>query len=165
MQIDNQAEPVSKPLSTTPSPPAFDLNDHAVLIQGKQAEQQAVVLRQAFPKATITTEVAQPIWRRRTRAELAIYGTAALSLMVVGHLLFSYLTLDRFTVLATSVQIKPEFFYFLMAGFVAQMIDGALGMAYGVTATTFLMSLGIRDRKSTRLNSSHSTLSRMPSSA
>ena len=143
MQIDNQAKPVSEPLSATSIPPEFDLNGHTVLIRGKQAGQQALVLGRAFPTAIITTQTAQPIWRRRTRTELAIYGTAALSLMVVGHLLFSYFTLDRITVLATSVRIKPEFFYFLMAGFVAQMIDGALGMAYGVTATTFLMSLGI----------------------
>lgn len=32
---------------------------------------------------------------------------------------------------------------FVLVGFVAQMIDGALGMAYGVTSNTFLLSLGI----------------------
>lgn len=32
---------------------------------------------------------------------------------------------------------------FTLVGFVAQMIDGALGMAYGVSATTFLMAFGI----------------------
>lgn len=32
---------------------------------------------------------------------------------------------------------------FMIAGFVAQMIDGALGMAYGVSSTTILTSLGI----------------------
>lgn len=32
---------------------------------------------------------------------------------------------------------------FVGVGFVAQMIDGALGMAYGVSSTTFLMSLGV----------------------
>ena len=32
---------------------------------------------------------------------------------------------------------------FIAAGFVAQMIDGALGMAYGVSSNTFLLSLGI----------------------
>jgi len=32
---------------------------------------------------------------------------------------------------------------FVIAGFAAQMVDGALGMAYGVTLTTFLLSLGI----------------------
>jgi uncharacterized membrane protein YfcA len=32
---------------------------------------------------------------------------------------------------------------FVAVGFVAQMIDGALGMAYGVSSTTFLLSLGV----------------------
>ena len=32
---------------------------------------------------------------------------------------------------------------FAMVGFFAQMIDGALGMAYGVSSTTFLLSIGI----------------------
>jgi uncharacterized membrane protein YfcA len=32
---------------------------------------------------------------------------------------------------------------FMLVGFFAQMIDGALGMAYGVSSTTFLLSLGI----------------------
>jgi uncharacterized membrane protein YfcA len=31
----------------------------------------------------------------------------------------------------------------ITVGFIAQMIDGALGMAYGVTSTSFLLSLGI----------------------
>jgi uncharacterized membrane protein YfcA len=34
-------------------------------------------------------------------------------------------------------------FQFVIVGFLAQMIDGALGMAYGVCSTTFLLSLGI----------------------
>lgn len=32
---------------------------------------------------------------------------------------------------------------FIAVGFVAQLIDGAMGMAYGVTSTTFLLSIGI----------------------
>ena len=32
---------------------------------------------------------------------------------------------------------------FILAGFVAQLIDGALGMAYGVSSTTVLSSLGV----------------------
>jgi len=32
---------------------------------------------------------------------------------------------------------------FIVLGFIAQMIDGALGMAYGVTSTSFLLSIGI----------------------
>ncbi len=36
-----------------------------------------------------------------------------------------------------------EFLLFCVAGFVAQIIDGTLGMAYGVSCTTFLLHLGI----------------------
>lgn len=36
-----------------------------------------------------------------------------------------------------------EFFIFVLGGFIAQMIDGSLGMAYGVSASTFLMSFGV----------------------
>ncbi len=32
---------------------------------------------------------------------------------------------------------------FMLVGFFAQMVDGAIGMAYGVSSTTFLLSLGI----------------------
>jgi len=32
---------------------------------------------------------------------------------------------------------------FIIIRFAAQMIDGALGMAYGVSLTTFLLSLGV----------------------
>lgn len=36
-----------------------------------------------------------------------------------------------------------NFYLFLIAGFCAQLIDGALGMAYGVTASSFLLSFGV----------------------
>ena len=35
------------------------------------------------------------------------------------------------------------FFYFVLIGFVAQLIDGALGMAYGVASTSALLALGV----------------------
>lgn len=34
-------------------------------------------------------------------------------------------------------------FLYMLGGFLAQLIDGALGMAYGVSVTTFLLSLGL----------------------
>ncbi|MDN3584796.1 TSUP family transporter [Mucilaginibacter flavus] len=39
--------------------------------------------------------------------------------------------------------VNPQFYYFLGAGFVFAMIDGAIGMSYGVTTTTFSLSMGI----------------------
>ena len=37
----------------------------------------------------------------------------------------------------------PEFWWCVGAGFVAQLIDGALGMAYGVTASSLLIAFGV----------------------
>jgi siroheme synthase-like protein len=39
--------------------------------------------------------------------------------------------------------INPVFYYFLGAGFVFALIDGAIGMSYGVTTTSFSLSMGI----------------------
>ncbi len=39
--------------------------------------------------------------------------------------------------------LTPEFGLYIGAGFVAQLIDGALGMAYGVSASSLLMALGV----------------------
>jgi uncharacterized protein len=39
--------------------------------------------------------------------------------------------------------VTPEFFGLIGIGFFAQLVDGALGMAFGVISTTALLSLGI----------------------
>jgi siroheme synthase-like protein len=73
------------------------------------------------------------------------YGLAAFSLMVVGHIIFSFLPLSKIGGLAGELiaQVDTTLLIFIAGGFLAQMVDGALGMAYGVTATTFLLSFGV----------------------
>ncbi|QKZ13699.1 sulfite exporter TauE/SafE family protein [Spirosoma sp. KUDC1026] len=145
MQSDDIVPSASAASPTVVDGLPIDLNGLTINIQGdsEQAKKQVEVLRKTFPDATVNASSPHLILRRRTRTEIAIYVFAALALMVVGHWLFSYFTLDELTLLAGSINITPDIFYFIMAGFVAQMIDGALGMAYGVTATTFLTSVGI----------------------
>jgi len=41
------------------------------------------------------------------------------------------------------MEIDSTFLLFVLAGFIAQLIDGALGMAYGVTASSLLLSFGL----------------------
>lgn len=38
--------------------------------------------------------------------------------------------------------LSPEFWPLVLVGFIAQLIDGALGMAYGVSASAFLTTMG-----------------------
>ncbi len=157
--------PISPDLIPDVANPSLDLNGLVVRLSGQGAEQQAAALREAFPEANIVVEVPEyysaagapakhafhqylptsmhGLLRPRTRTEIAVYFFAALALMIVGYWVFTYITLERVTLFASNVDLSPEIFYFLMAGFIAQMIDGALGMAYGVTATTFLTSVGI----------------------
>ncbi|MCE7072068.1 MULTISPECIES: sulfite exporter TauE/SafE family protein [Dyadobacter] len=42
-----------------------------------------------------------------------------------------------------SAFIGSDFALYLLVGLAAQLVDGALGMAYGVTSTSFLLSLGV----------------------
>ena len=62
-----------------------------------------------------------------------------LKIVIIGY--FIYLFNQSFE--AGSVLFDRTFFLFIIAGFFAQLIDGALGMAYGISCTTLLLSLGI----------------------
>jgi len=75
----------------------------------------------------------------------SLYSLAIIAIMIFGHLVFRYVP---FTDISSFIAITAESFdshlwIYIFAGFIAQMIDGALGMAYGVSVTTFLLSLGI----------------------
>lgn len=69
----------------------------------------------------------------------------ALGWMIGGHILFSFIPFTYFgeQIWSLAQSVDEEILWFMAAGFFAQMIDGALGMAYGVSATTFLLSVGI----------------------
>lgn len=49
----------------------------------------------------------------------------------------------RLGVMAAGWTADPMFWTFIAIGFAAQIVDGALGMAYGVTANTALLSAGV----------------------
>ena len=67
-----------------------------------------------------------------------------IAILILKFSLISYLIL---TVLPTLQwhDVQPDFSFlgFVVVGFIAQIIDGTLGMAYGVSCTTFLLNLGV----------------------
>ncbi|MFO0358461.1 MAG: TSUP family transporter [Sphingobacteriaceae bacterium] len=80
------------------------------------------------------------------RIKVAVfYSLVVITLMIFGHLILSYVPVESLkdVCLAITNTIDSNFLLFVAGGFIAQMIDGALGMAYGVSVTTFLLSLGI----------------------
>lgn len=56
---------------------------------------------------------------------------------------FVVLQLTVFTDKGFNVSLDNQLLFFVLAGFVAQLIDGALGMAYGVSCTSLLLNFGI----------------------
>jgi uncharacterized membrane protein YfcA len=85
-------------------------------------------------------ETPEPIITRSRPAHIWILFGVLISI-VISLILFygvdELLTYDWMSL------IGPEFLLFVLGGFIAQMIDGSLGMAYGVSASTFLLSFGI----------------------
>lgn len=75
----------------------------------------------------------------------ALYSLAVIALMIVGHLILSYVPVSHIKDIGYAIanNLDSNFWLYALGGFIAQMIDGALGMAYGVSVTTFLLSLGI----------------------
>jgi len=66
----------------------------------------------------------------------AVIAVLALMLFLVnGSLSVSQESIGAF--------ISSDFALYLLVGLAAQLVDGALGMAYGVTSTSFLLSLGV----------------------
>ncbi len=78
-------------------------------------------------------------------SRIIVYSLSVLGIMLAGHLLFTYMPLSSIggTVQDIAYSVDSSILWFILGGFIAQMIDGALGMAYGVSASTFLLSFGI----------------------
>lgn len=63
---------------------------------------------------------------------------------VVGTIILAFVVGQSFFSLEAIMPGEYElFFWFLLVGFVAQTVDGALGMAYGVTSNSILLGIGI----------------------
>lgn len=92
------------------------------------------------------TEKHSPRFQRDIRwKRIATRLVWALALMVVGHVIFSLLPLPdsmRVGTLLKPILVRDTLF-FILAGFLAQMVDGALGMGYGMISSVTLVSMGV----------------------
>lgn len=87
--------------------------------------------------AILVTPASEQVASQRLR--MALWGAGFFSiLLVLGLFWFNNPSFRNYL-----AGIHPTFYYFLIAGFIFAMIDGAIGMSYGVTSTTFSLSMGI----------------------
>jgi uncharacterized protein len=64
-----------------------------------------------------------------------------LLIVLLLSILFNYQ--DKFTVAKILDGFNADFVIFLLIGIFAQLVDGTLGMGYGATSTSFLLSFGV----------------------
>lgn len=81
----------------------------------------------------------EPQVRSRPRHIWILLGV----LVLISLILVLFYGADSIASYDWSSLITADFALFVLGGFIAQMIDGSLGMAYGVSASTFLLSFGI----------------------
>lgn len=79
-------------------------------------------------------------WKR-----IASYSLFAFFFMFVGHLVLSYIPFNDILggLKEMTKDLDANFYWMIGAGFLAQLVDGALGMGYGVTCTIVLLSTGV----------------------
>jgi len=77
--------------------------------------------------------------------KVATYSILIFASMLIGHFIFSYVPLKEIGNSTVNFYntLDKNFPLMVLAGFVAQLVDGALGMGYGVTSATVLLSAGV----------------------
>ncbi|HVO75428.1 MAG TPA: TSUP family transporter [Ignavibacteriaceae bacterium] len=107
----------------------------SVLVENLQADQSESKLKNETSKKTFK-------FKKITKF---LFGSLIIIFsMIAGHLFFQNVGFSSLKNSITQIisSLNPGFHWYIIVGFIAQMIDGALGMAYGVSATAFLLALG-----------------------
>lgn len=81
----------------------------------------------------------------RTTSAYAILGLTALAITgaVAGTLVYFHSEIVTAWRAVPALLTAPRFWQAAVVGLIAQIVDGALGMAYGLTSTGFLLSIGV----------------------
>ena len=77
--------------------------------------------------------------------KIATYSVAGFALMLISHFFLSYVPFRELgnSSLALVRSLDKNFPWMVLAGFLAQMVDGATSMGYGVTSSIILMSANV----------------------
>ena len=85
-------------------------------------------------------------WDKERRwRKIATYTLIGFALMLIGHFIFSYLPLQSMAdeTVKWYQTLDENFHWMVLAGFLAQMVDGATSMGYGVTSSIILQTANV----------------------
>jgi uncharacterized membrane protein YfcA len=87
----------------------------------------------------------ESFYTERRWKNIATYCIIFFFSLIILHLIISFVSFQKISETAIHFynQLDNKFPVMVIAGFLAQLIDGALGMGYGVTSATVLLSAGI----------------------
>lgn len=102
------------------------------------------VRQQQRKRRKIADNYIQQLFAERHWKRIATLLLVGFSMMLIGYFVLAYLPLreTRQAVTQWYKLLDSNFHWFILAGFLAQMVDGALGMGYGVTSAAILLSTG-----------------------
>ena len=97
------------------------------------------------PEEPVPEEIHGNIRNERKWKRIATVSLVIFALAIVAYFAFLYVGYAPLKSLLRSAResIDRSFLLFTLAGFAAQLVDGAVGMGYGVTSTSILMSMGV----------------------
>lgn len=91
---------------------------------------------------TTQTKTNLPKTEERKWKNIATLSLVLLALVIIGVSVVEYFTFNEVRNYVIN-QVDKQFLFMVAVGFFAQMVDGALGMGYGVISTTLLLSGGL----------------------
>ncbi|MEJ6982011.1 sulfite exporter TauE/SafE family protein [Pedobacter sp. P351] len=91
----------------------------------------------------MTTENLERVQAIKGRAKFNLWYIVPIVLLVSLMLILVFNYHDSFSIGNIKKGLNSDFLIFLLIGVFAQLVDGTLGMGYGATSTTFLLSFGV----------------------
>lgn len=103
-------------------------------------EKRKNVFRVPLAKQNAIKGVPSKNWYR-----IAGYSLSVFAVLLIAHFIYTYAPwqIAAYKVREWYGLLDKNFHWMLLAGFLAQLVDGALGMGYGVTSAAVLLSTGI----------------------
>ena len=134
-----------KEVLNTALPPELDeviLNLHAVRNKLNGNFEARVKKLNEISKVLVENDEVE---KEKRWKKIAAYSLTAFAFMLIGYFIFSNLPIKeiRDTSIGWYQTLDKNFHWMVLAGFLAQLVDGALGMGYGVTSASILLSTGI----------------------